>query len=203
MKKTDTPAEKIFFTSDMHFGHEGIIQFAGRPYQSVGQMDAALIESWNKTIPVDGLTFVLGDIGFTDKSRIVEIFDRLNGQKILIRGNHDNNYKEETLSRIFEEIHDLLYLRVTDGMSQKFYYMVLCHYPMLDWQSSFRGSWQLFGHLHTRGLDEFATLGTRLFAQQYDVGVDNNNFTPISFYEVKNIIEKQEKDDSFKKSNYY
>ncbi|MBB4034922.1 calcineurin-like phosphoesterase family protein [Dysgonomonas hofstadii] len=203
MKKINSPAEKIFFTSDTHFGHDWIINFNNRPYQTKEEMDCALIENWNKVVPADGLTFVLGDIGFTSDKRIVDIFDQLNGEKILIRGNHDDNYTESTLNHIFTEIHDLLYIRVTDNIASKFYYMVLCHYPMLDWQSSFRGTWQLFGHLHTRELEEFETFKTRLFAQQYDVGVDGNDFRPVSFYELRDIMEKQKEDKIFKDSNYY
>lgn len=203
MKKIDIPAEKVFFTSDMHFGHEGIIHFANRPYKTVEQMDETMIANWNEMVSSDSLVFVLGDIGFTGNDRIVEIFNQLKGIKILIKGNHDSNYKEDILNSIFEEIHDILYVRVTDDLISKFHYIVLCHYPMLDWQSSFRGSWQLFGHLHTRMLAEFDTFKTRLFSSQYDVGVDNNNFRPISFYEVKDIIEEQERSNNFKKSNYY
>lgn len=203
MKKVNEPAHKVFFTSDMHFGHEGIIKFANRPYSNIEEMDNALINNWNNIVPADGLTFVLGDIGFCSKSKIVNIFKQLNGTKILIRGNHDSNYKDDILESIFEEIHDILYVRVLDNVSSKYVYMVLCHYPMLDWQGSFKGAWQIFGHLHTRELVEFDTLKTKLFASQYDVGVDNNNFKPISFYELKEIMKSQSKISSFKTTNYY
>lgn len=203
MKKIDKSANEIFFTSDTHFGHNWIIKFNNRPFATEEEMDKALIENWNRIVPANGLTFILGDIGFTDDSRIINIFSQLNGEKILIRGNHDGNYKEETLKSIFIEIHDLLYVRIFDDISSKFCYMMLCHYPMLDWKSSFRGAWQLFDHVHTRELEEFKTFKTNLFALQYDVGADNNNYRPISFYEVKEIIENQKKDKSFKQSNYY
>lgn len=203
MKKVDDPAHKIFFTSDMHFGHEGVLKFANRPHSNIEEMDNTLICNWNDTVPTDGLTFVLGDIGFCSNSTITDIFSRLNGTKILIRGNHDSNYKDSVLESIFEEIHDILYVRIFDEVLSKYVYMVLCHYPMLDWQGSFKGAWQIFGHLHTRELAEFETLKTKLFASQYDVGVDNNNFRPISFYELKEIIQTQSRASSFKTTNYY
>lgn len=203
MKKIDIPAEKVFFTADTHFGHEWIVGFNNRPYSSIKDMDQGLIDNWNEVVPRDGLTFVLGDIGFTSEERIVEIFNQLQGHKILIRGNHDKNYKEQTLQAIFSEIHELLYIRVTDERAEKFNYMVLCHYPMLDWVSSFRGAWQLFGHVHTREIEAFNTFKSNQFAHQYDVGVDNNNYHPVSFYQVKEIIEEQRKSKLFKHSNYY
>lgn len=204
MKTVDIPCEKVFFTSDLHFGHEWLIDFNNRPFADVCEMDASLVRNWNATVPTDGLVFVLGDIGVCSNERIIEIFEQLHGEKILIRGNHDPEYySEQTLGRIFSEVHDLLYLRLRDYTQSIYYYMVLCHYPMLDWQSSYRGVWQLFGHIHTRGIPEFNTVQTRLFAEQYDVGVDNNNYRPISFPQLRRIIQAQQTQPQFKRSNYY
>lgn len=204
MKKVDKPANKVFFTADLHFGHDWLVKFNNRPYSSSKEMDEALIKNWNQTVPSDGLVFVLGDIGYTSDERIIEIFKQLNGEKILIRGNHDtDNYQEETLLSLFSEIHELLFVRVQDYNHSIYHYMVLCHYPMLDWQNSYRGTWQLFGHIHTRKIKEFDTVKARLFSSQYDVGVDNNHFKPISCRDLNLIIEAQQKDENFKQSNYY
>lgn len=203
MKKINDISSKIFFTSDQHFGHESIIKFANRPHDRADDMDEDMIRKWNSVVPVDGLTFVLGDIGFCNKKDIVDIYSRLNGRKILIRGNHDSNYSDDVLTSIFDEIHDQIYVRIQDQETSKYVYMVLCHYPMFDWQGSFKGSWQLFGHIHTRELVEFETLRTKLFSTQYDVGVDNNDFEPVSFQKLKGIMESQSKCDTFKTTNYY
>lgn len=203
MKKINDISSKIFFTSDQHFGHEGIIKFANRPHNDVEKMDEDIINKWNNTVPSDGLTFVLGDIGFCSINQIIDIYSQLNGRKILIRGNHDSNYPDSVLSSIFDEIYDLLYIRIQDDETMKYMYIVLCHYPMFDWQGSFKGAWQLFGHIHTRELTEFETLKTKLFASQYDVGVDNNNFEPVPFKSLKEIMIRQSNISSFKKTNYY
>lgn len=203
MIKINNTSSKIFFTSDQHFGHEGIIRFANRPHSNIDEMDNDMIQKWNKNVPADGLTFVLGDIGFCDKNRIIDIYSQLNGRKILIRGNHDSNYSDTVLDSIFDEIHNLVYVRIKDQETSKYTYMALCHYPMFDWQGSFKGSWQLFGHIHTRELKEFETLKTKLFASQYDVGVDNNNFEPVSFCHLKNILSAQSENPIFKTTNYY
>lgn len=203
MKVIETSADKIFFTSDTHFGHKWLIDFNNRPFENEKDMDEILIQNWNKTVPKDGLIFVLGDIGITDDSYIREIFDQLNGKKILIRGNHDEIYSEETLASIFYEIYDMLEIQINDTEDSKPQNIVLCHFPMFDWNNIYKGAWQLFGHIHTRNLTEFETLKKRLFPMQYDVGVDGNNFRPISYYEVKSIIKKQMQQDCFKQSNYY
>lgn len=203
MKIIEVSSDKIFFTSDTHFGHETLLHFNGRPYKDAEEMDAALIENWNAKVPVNGLVYVLGDIGETDDERIIEIFNQLNGSKVLIRGNHDVTYEKETLDRLFTEIYDLLEIEIFDPVESKLQKIILCHYPMFDWNNFHEGSWQLFGHIHTRGLSEFNTLKRRLFAQQYDVGVDGNQFSPISYNELREIIKKQITDNSFKQSNYY
>ena len=71
MKKINDISSKIFFTSDQHFGHDGIIKFANRPHNDVEKMDEDIINRWNNTVPSDGLTFVLGDIGFCSKNQII------------------------------------------------------------------------------------------------------------------------------------
>lgn len=203
MRTIDISANKIFFTSDIHFGHKWLLKFNKRPFEDEKAMDDVLIKNWNKVVPCDGLVFVLGDIGETSDERIVEIFNELTGTKILVRGNHDTIFKKESLQEIFLEIHDLLEIKVFDTSQSQFQEIVLFHYPMFDWNRFHEGSWQLFGHIHTRDMDEFKTLNARLFAQQYDVGVDGNNFRPVSYYQVKEIISKQMQDKSFKQSNYY
>lgn len=203
MKIVNTPAEKVFFISDTHFGHDWIINFNQRPYANSMLMDTIMIQNWNDVVPQDGLVFVLGDIGSTDQERIIEIFNQLHGEKILVKGNHEDIYHDETLKSIFSEIYDLLYIRLYDDVDNKNQDLVLCHYPMFDWDNYFQGSWQLFGHIHTRNLSEFITLKSKLFAEQYDVGVDNNDYRPVSYYQVKEIINKQKQDKSFKQSNYY
>lgn len=202
MIRIDNP-EKIFFTSDMHFGQQGILLFNKRPFLNPLDMDKHLISYWNEVVPTDGLVYVLGDIGENSDERIKEIFDQLNGEKILIKGNHEDHYTSGILEELFENIYDLLEIEVFDKLENTYQKIVMCHYPMFDWNDFYNGSIHLFGHLHTRNIPEFETIKSRLFAQQYDVGVDGNNFRPISYSQVKAIINQQKNDSSFKQSNYY
>lgn len=59
--------------------------------------------------------------------------------------------------------------------------IILCHYAFRVWNSSHHGSWHLYGHSH-------GSLPDDLGALSWDVGSDNNNFTPISFEQVKEIM---------------
>ena len=81
---------KVLFTSDLHFGHENVIRFDGRPFSTVEEMDNELIRRWNEKVAPGDLVYVLGD--FIWKSRnddAAELIRSLHGQIILIKGNHD------------------------------------------------------------------------------------------------------------------
>lgn len=80
--------DSTFFTSDTHFGHENIIKFCKRPYQSVEEMNEALIENWNKVIGKNDTVFHLGDFALGGSTVWNNTLDRLNGKIYLIFGNH-------------------------------------------------------------------------------------------------------------------
>lgn len=81
---------KFFAIADMHFGHEAIIRYCNRPYQTVQEMDEDLIKRWNETVSNKDTVLVLGDVCLGNKEYAKSIIGRLNGKKILIMGNHDN-----------------------------------------------------------------------------------------------------------------
>ena len=195
MKKIKYNKDKLFFTSDPHFFHENIIKFCDRPFESVEEMNLALINNWNNKVPPDAHIFILGDLmlkGSIDMAR--HILGRLNGIKHIIWGNHDyqNKLNRPTITDMFESFGDIIEIIVDDeeisGDGQR---VVMCHYPMLSWNGSVRGTWQLFGHIHSGPLSSSKEKDIRLTPAQYDVGVDNNNFTPLSYEEVKAIVTKQ------------
>ena len=81
---------KIFFTGDLHFGHENVIAFDNRPFASVEEMDAELIRRWNNKVEKGDLVYVLGDLIWkTRNDDAPTLIKSLNGQIILIKGNHD------------------------------------------------------------------------------------------------------------------
>ena len=79
---------KVLFTADQHFGHKNILEYCERPFTSVEEMDEGLIKQWNKVVNKDDLVYVLGDLCFK-ASHWRKIAPQLNGQIVLIRGNHD------------------------------------------------------------------------------------------------------------------
>ncbi len=80
----------IFFTSDHHFGHKGIIKNAKRPFRSVEEMNETMILRWNEKVKKNDIVYHLGDIGLMASRKPIEILERLNGKIHLIKGNHDD-----------------------------------------------------------------------------------------------------------------
>lgn len=178
---------KVFFTSDTHFTHANIIRFCSRPFKNVEEMDETMIANWNRVVGENDIVFHLGDFCMGGSAKWTNLLNRLNGKIYLIIGNHDMKNLKQSCSDRFEKVAMQMYIEVD---KQKIY---LNHCPFLCYGGAYRDTWQLFGHVHTNknntGID--ASRLKMLFPTQYDVGVDNNNFTPVSFEQVKAIIQKQ------------
>lgn len=151
-----------FFTSDEHYGHKNIIKFCKRPFDSVEEMDSNIINNHNSVVTDDDIVYHLGD--FTLKGLPAkEYIKQLNGKHIFIQGNHDRWLKKTNTPHIIQ----------LDNI-------IMCHYPMSIWNKSCYNSWQLHGHCH----------GTYLpVGKQWDVGVDNNHFYPVSMEKLEKIME--------------
>lgn len=182
----------LWFTSDLHFEHANIIKYCNRPFKDVDEMRKKIIENWNSVVGKDDTVFILGDIGFGPLGQIIENVKQLNGKKILIPGNHDRGYiGKPEFDELFEEITPQVYMKVE---KKRIY---LNHLPFLAFDGAYLGkdaTWQLFGHCHSfpgsLGLDVQRLV--HLFPTQYDVGMDNNHYTPVSFEQVKQIINNQQ-----------
>jgi calcineurin-like phosphoesterase family protein len=166
----------ILFTADTHFGHSNIIKYCSRPFGSVEEMDETLIENWNKKVNQRGDTvYHLGDFAKAHKAEDVRRYrERLNGKIILIEGTHDNFDNRSECG--FTSISPLLTIK-HDGVS-----ITLCHYALRVWHKSYFGSWHCFGHSHGR---------LEPMGKSWDVGVDNNAFSPISFDELSLIMKNR------------
>lgn len=179
---------RVFFTSDTHFNHANIIRYCQRPFKDAGEMNETLIANWNKTVGNDDVVFHLGDFCLGGAAEWAQILDRLNGRIYLILGNHDLKNIRQGLIRRFE--HVAMQMRIEIG-KKKIY---LSHYPFLCFEGGYKTDvWQLFGHVHTRPSNTGIDAGRlqHLYPTQLDVGVDNNNFTPLSFDQVREEIQWQ------------
>ena len=190
---TKYPESGIFFTSDTHFGHSKIIDYCKRPFSSIEEHDKTLIQNWNNVVGQDDTVFHLGDFAYGNSQFISNIIKQLNGNIILIKGNHDLRNMNPTLYNMFS---DAVYQARILIDKQTVY---LNHFPFLCFDHGdinlYKDNYsiQLFGHVHSGPLtsSEDTSRLNILLPTQYDVGVDNNNFTPISWIDVKNKIKQQ------------
>ena len=185
----------LFLTSDSHFNHANIIKFCNRPFDSVEEMNEILISNWNNTVPKDGIVFHLGDFAFGGSEVWHKILSRLNGQIHLILGNHDLKNFRQGYADSFASVQEQLTIDI--GKKK----VILTHFPLLCYhgaQGTEMNVWNLIGHVHTLKSNNSGKDFERLqylFPTQYDVGVDFNNYTPISFQEVKEKIDFQVKNN--------
>ena len=182
---------KLFFTSDTHFGHSNIIKYCDRPFKDQYEMNKKLVENWNSVVPKDGIVFHLGDFALNlDTKSTQHIINSLNGKIYLITGNHEKcALAKSYIISLWEGISDIAEIEVEDDeISNRKQHIVMCHYPMTAWNGSHRGSWQLFGHVHG-GLSNKGIINHK--ETQLDVGVDCHDYSPISYQTVKELITKQ------------
>lgn len=177
---------EVFFTSDLHFRHGNIIKYCKRPFETVQDQTEKLIENWNKTVPNTATVFILGDFAFATKNQWRGFLNRMTGKKYLILGNHDRH--EDIPTEMFEDVVDLakVSIKIKDHEWKTF---ILSHRPILCWEGSNDGSIMLYGHVHTCTNPEVdETIDSELVKlmpkNSWDVGVDNNNYTPVSVHEV-------------------
>ena len=190
---------KIFFTSDTHYDHANIIKFCDRPFKDVEEMNWKLIKNWNDKVPQDGLVFHLGDFAWGGYDKWKSIRDQLNGDIVLIKGNHDiKNMSSKAEQELFKFSTQQMLIEVE---GRKIY---LNHYPFLCYAGVYRDPkglvYNAFGHVHSgpnKKGEDIPRL-THCFPTQYDVGVDNNDYTPISWYELNEKIQKQLLKSKFK-----
>lgn len=167
--------KNTWFTSDLHLGHHNIIKYSNRPFSGIQEMDDTIISNWNSKVQQYDHIWFLGDFCFSDLEKGQRYLDRLNGIKHLIKGNHD---KSGVQLKGWDTIDDLVEIQVDKQ------WITLCHYAMRIWNRSHYGTYHLYGHSHGSLPDDPNSLS-------FDVGVDCHNFMPLSFQDVKRIMNKK------------
>lgn len=129
------------YIADWHYGHENILAFDNRPFVTVEEMNQALIDNWNVEVKPEDTVYVLGDMFWCKPSEAVPILKQLNGNKVLVKGNHDRTGNKD-FDRCFIKITD--YLEIDDNGRK----VVLSHYPIPCFKNHFSGWYHLYGHVH-------------------------------------------------------
>lgn len=176
----------MYFTSDLHLGHENILAHCQRPFTCIEEMNEALIENWNRKVRPEDEIYLIGDFAYRSACPVAEYLRRLNGQKHLIIGNHELWIQSDpSLSRFFVSVSHMQVIRLDNAA------ITLCHYPMFEWNGSRRAldqrtsrSWLIHGHIHNwRDIDSFRYIQEKLPCA-LNAGVDINQYEPVSFEEL-------------------
>lgn len=167
----------ILYTSDLHFGHAGVIAYDNRPFETAEEMDRALIDLWNARVSPRDEVYIVGDLAFHNEKPAEWYLRQLNGRKHLIVGNHDHKLlKNQAALSYFESVEKMI--RINDQGTD----IVLCHFPMAEWEGYFRGAYHIYGHIHNKIND-----GGRFMLSQeraLNCGCMINNYMPASFREL-------------------
>ena len=187
-----------FFISDTHFGHKNCMAFDNRPFATVEECDAAIINNWNKAVSYDDDVYLLGDMSWHNATKTLKILNNLNGNIHLIKGNHDNKilHNRDIVNRLCE-ITDYKELCLDKNKG-----VVLCHYPMPCFKNHFRGWYHLYGHVHV-SFEENMIQNFKLQMEELheaplkmaNVGcmMPRINYTPRTLEEIFEITEGQER----------
>jgi calcineurin-like phosphoesterase family protein len=184
----------VFLVSDTHFGHAGVCRFLRgdgtklRPWNSPEEMDEVMVKMWNETVRPNDKVYHLGDVVINRKA--LSILHRLNGDKILIRGNHDI-FKLEDYTRHFRDIRGY---HVMNGM-------ILSHIPVHE-ESLGRFGTNIHGHLHANRVMKVDEYGTSWIDPRYHcVCVEQTDFRPILFEDVLKRIREEGGGIGFRNGN--
>lgn len=155
----------VFFTSDTHFGHGGARGLYRRPFASVAEMDAAMVDRWNAVVGPEDEVWHLGDVAIGLRGpALAALLAQLHGRrKHLVTGNNDG--PATTALDAWASVQPYAEITV-EGVG-----LVLCHYPFRTWRNMGRGWWNLHGHSHGR---------LKPLPRQADAGVDAWDFRPVA-----------------------
>lgn len=182
---------KIFYTSDLHISHANVIRFDNRPYESVAEMDEALIKNWNETVSDKDTVYVLGDFCWLTDTGWEKNLAKLKGTKILINGNHDIKNMSRSVRKYFQDVKD--YKEISDNGRR----VILCHYPMPFYKKDYdANTYMLYGHLHKTIEEDFMQEFKRIIKAKDNRGSSANkcnfyncwcgfyNYKPVTLDEI-------------------
>lgn len=167
----------IFFAADHHFHHKNILTFKTheglplREFDDVDHMNEHMVNMHNLVVKPNDKVYFLGDVCMSRNAKGLEILARMNGEKILVKGNHDMC----TANQYLHYFKDIRGTHQFDGM-------ILSHIPIHP-ESLARWGHNIHGHLHSnKVLRELSKIPDPRY---FCVSMEQIDYTPISLEEVK------------------
>lgn len=154
-----------YFISDQHFFHTNIIKMLNRPYKNVKEMNSDIVAKHNKTVKPGDTCYHLGDLAMLSKNQINKIeplINQLNGNNVLIMGNHDENHPFTYMNMGFISVHTSLLLPEDNRF-------MLAHDPAVSCVD--RSKYWIVGHVHDlfRVCENCINVGFDIWGQPIDL----------------------------------
>ena len=173
-----------FFTADQHYFHNNIIKYCNRPFEDYKEMNATLMANHNSVVTNNDIVYHLGDFSLgANPGVVIDLIRNLNGLHFFILGSHDrwldslikgSGYNEGTYSGVVNYRGRRVETKI------KNIFISMDHYCQRVWAKSHYNSWHIFGHSH----GNLEPVG-----KSWDVGVDNNDFYPVSFDQLCRLMD--------------
>lgn len=193
---------KMWVTSDTHFQHSNICVGTSkwddtrrcRDFQTTSDMDDLIIDNINSKVMPEDTLYHLGDFAFGDKNNIPKLRQRIKCNRIhFLYGNHDyaisgihpkgKPLDEARMARVKLFQKEFATLQHYYEMYHKGKMIVMFHFPVASWNGIGTGTIHFHGHCH----GSYDPIGRMI-----DVGIDPQNYQPISFDDAIDIAESRE-----------
>lgn len=174
---------KIWITSDWHFGHSKPFLYEPRGFKNTYEMSEAIIKKYNEVVGPNDDVYFLGDATLDNNEYGLQCIKQLKGRIHIVRGNHDTDTRIELYKNCWNVV------EICEGkyLNYKKYRFYLSHYPCLcsnyDIDKPLKARMiSLCGHSHTQNWAQDMDKGLIFHAE-----VDSNNCYP---WNLDDIIEK-------------
>lgn len=167
----------IYYISDLHFGHRRILELEQRPFSDIEDMDKTLIRLWNETVTEQDDIYIVGDFSYRSDKHFKWYLSQLKGHKHLILGNHDYLLSQDQKALSYFDSVECIE-RIVDNERV----VILCHFPIAEWNGKQHGSFHVYGHIHAKKDDVFEFMSR--FDKALNAGCMINNYRPVTLNEL-------------------
>lgn len=142
-------------------------------FSLINEHDEQLIKNWNSVVKNGDLIYILGDLSMRNGEYTNNILKQLNGDKVLIKGNHDYMYLNDHKfdKSLINEIYDYKEIKYKKNL------IIMFHFPIQVWNKAHKGTIHLYGHIHSNKTTSHPMKYE--IENSYNVGVDVNNYKPV------------------------
>lgn len=193
----------IYLISDTHLNHEKIIDYCDRPFENLSDMESTIITNWNSVVDYGDTVLFGGDLAMADSSEAIRYSEKLNGNLVLLSGNHDEISKDEATFPVLEseyftyefdnKTYEFFYSHWPAGYSSKTDRNDSREQPKYSEPPDWFDGWNLHGHTHNNDLSNFPLINPE--NKTINVGSELLDYTPIS---IENIIKIIKLDQEYK-----